>query len=204
MRGFVVRALFCALFSFCSGVADASPVNWALSALAPSATPVSGVGGTFTYDSETNQILSWNIHYGVTSDFGTIEHNPGPDFPVPSSFAAASNGATLLTFGQSRQSGFASAVTLELTAPLTDAGGTISLVAGRCSACMGPGYTGSDISGSGYLSLQAGGGIFYPFASGSIAAVPEPGLGLCIGLFVLALSRLRGCERLGRKLSADE
>jgi hypothetical protein len=90
-------------------------------------------------------------------------------------------------------------VRLELTAPLTNAGGTIPLIPGS-DGSSGAGFTVG--SGSAYwFVVQNGNGAFYPFTDGTVGAAPEPGFGSCSALFLLALTGIEGYKHWRRKLA---
>ena len=191
----VRKTLLCTSVLIFAAIGNATPLTWTLTAFAPTLTGVPGVGGTFTYDADTNQILNWDIHDCIEIHCGTIAHNPEPDLPADSR-AEASNGGTTLRFDFTA-SAIDNVVRLELTAPLTNAGGTIPLIPGS-DGSSGPGF----IIGSGsayWFVVQNGNGAFYPFTDGTVGAAPEPGFGSCTALFVLALAGIEAYTSRRRK-----
>lgn len=171
---FVRKALLLiACFVIFASSARAVPITWKLEAYAPALSPP-GVGGTFTYDVDTNTMLSWNIHQCQLQDCGTLE----PVFPAVNPFCpSCQSGFYFEHFDASEyQYTFYSTdgthmtvtshVTIALRSPLTNAAGVILLIPG-----------GSKGHGSRYVN-----GFMpqvYDFTSGSVQAVPEPGFALC-------------------------
>ncbi len=71
-------------------------------------------------------MLDWNVHACQAMDCGTLARNPDPDFLFSSS--AVSDGGTSILFPMGCISSGFTDVRLELTAPLTDSGGTVPLI----------------------------------------------------------------------------
>ena len=129
-------------------------------------------------------------------DCGTLARNPDPDFPFSSS--TVSNGGTSILFSMGRISSGFTDVRLELTAPLTDAGGTIPLIPGS-DGSSGPEFVIGPGSATWY-DAGFGHGLFFPFTDGTITASPEPGCGSYVALLMLALAGIQGCKHWRRKL----
>ena len=152
------------------------------------------VQGTFTYDADTNTVFSYNLFAGNSLFIGPCNAPGAVGAPNPcgtgTDFAYVSQAGTEAIFGAENGNGFYDALILDLSAPLTDAPATISIIPGSCVICSGPGFNnGSSDSGSGLVYEPGGGGtggIFYPFAGGGVSA-PEPSEATFISVAVLFL-----------------
>ena len=176
MHSAVGRSLICAALLTSCVALRAEPVTWKVAAYAPGATPVPGIGGTFTYDAATGQMLSWDIHFGMDTDVGYISF--GPATPACEQIMRCGVAGTYSNDGDYFYTftGNGQAVTLALPNPLTDAGGTVALLPGSPS----------DDSGSLliYSELPLPNKIV-AITSGSVSSIPEPTFGFCVAILVL-------------------
>lgn len=56
------KTLLCTWVLIFSAIGNATPLTWTLSAVAPTLTPVPGVGGTFVYDAHTGCWIGMYTH----------------------------------------------------------------------------------------------------------------------------------------------
>jgi len=178
------------------GTVWASPVTWEAFAYAPAAQPVPGIGGTLTYDADTQQMLNWSIQFGLEMSPGTISQSgycspPGGfcDFANVSS----SNGEFLYTFESAYSPSTASiAAVFALALPLTDSGGTIPLIPGSFTG-TGPGSLVGAGSVLEYINPAGIVGMIVPIQSGTLTAAPEAS-SVCygaLGLLGVLIARTR-------------
>jgi len=145
----------------CSAI-QAVPITWAVSAYAPSAQPVPGIGGWFTYDAATGQMLAWNLHFGTAIDAGFISQYPCNNY-CGNFTASSTNGEFDYYFigGQQALGHPLAEVDFALGLPLIDSGGSIALLPGSSFVGIYQGMPGQ-------LWLT------FPITQGSINGVPEP------------------------------
>jgi hypothetical protein len=180
------------LLSLLANIACAEPITWVLTAKFPVGSPT--ILGSFTYDADTNAVLSWNID-GLAS--GCIGGPPCGGVRG----ASVSNGGTFANFffeGSDLHTG----LLLEFASPLTNAGVTTGLMPGSCVICSGPDFaSGHTVSGSGEIHYvtTVGAGYFKAFEGGKVEAVPEPVVGFSTGLFALTMAAATA-RRLRRSL----
>lgn len=151
-----------------SGVASGSPITWYLQGVHWNdvATPGYSIG-QFTYDAETNAVTAWSI-----TDLGSELFFPSSwrDPAVLDGYTQSPTSIHLSGVDSGSGVGHLNYLQLVLTAPLTDAGGTIPLVAfvdGMGTANTWEGYHGG--FGLGFRYLEVG-----SVSTEGPSAAPEP------------------------------
>lgn len=188
------KALLCASFIIFSIAGYATPLTWTVDFGGPQ---IGQVVGTFTYDLDApSGVSSWDV-------FGFVSM-----CQFCGGVRTASAGGTSVDFFMTSSDLFRE-LRLELSAPITDAGGTIPLIPGSCTICGGPGYLSNpDFSGSGLIFgvVSASNGGFDLISHGTISAAPEPEYGFCIALLLLTTAAAAQYKSRRRSLlqSANE
>lgn len=170
----LIRVLLCSLLSSAWIAASAAPIAWAVDNL-----------GRFTYDADTNNVLSWEFPGQIGPGCGAgTPYCPG----VP--IASLSNGGTLARFYTVVDS-IHYEWRFEFAAPLTDAGTPTQTIPGACKVCDSPFFAqGAGVSGSGFLSYRGNAeGYFQPITVPmAVEPVPEPAAGFAAGLLGLTIT----------------
>jgi len=186
----VRKFLICGSLLLLSTAANALPVTWTLGAdFAPAA---GGIGGTFTYDADTNTTLSWDINVLIHPQLIQVQG------PCPNCFlGGVSSGGTSLQLTDCG-SQTCSTLVLDFATPLTDAGGVLDLIPGS-GGSSGPGtFSIGDGSAYYFYVVSAGNnGVFSPITSGTVSAAPEPGYGVCVAVLLLTLAGMARAKKLG-------
>lgn len=171
-----------------------TPITWILGAWAPTLQfPFLSrdIEGTFTYDAATNTMSSWYFKQCATfQDCRTLEpmFPPTPSCPtcVSKFIYSAHGGQYSYTFFSSEfmHHGVATQLTLAVPMPLTDAGGRMELIPG------------DGIGGGSYFAGGPGPLQIFPFVSGIVQPIPEPGFALGIALTLAAVAAYRTRRRV--------
>ncbi len=160
------KGLLWASFIIFSIVGYATPLTWTVDATrGPTLGPVVG---TFTYDANTNQVLSWDV-------FGLFGPGCPGGGPCSGSRQAGVSNDGRSAFFDFTSSGILNGLNLEFSAPLTNAGGTIPLIPGSDGG-SGPGMFHIGPGSASYFNvLGTTNGAFTPILSGTVSAVLAAG-----------------------------
>jgi hypothetical protein len=170
------KGLLWASFIIFSIAGYATPLTWTVDATRGQT--LGPVVGTFTYDADTNQVLSWDV-FGL---FGPGCQDGGP---CGGSRQAGVSNDGRSAFFDFTSSGILNGLNLEFSAPLTNGGGTIPLIPGSDGG-SGPGMFHIGPGSASYFNvLGTSNGSFTPILSGTVSAAPEPEYGFFIALLLL-------------------